>query len=425
MCSNLIIQMPLDILINILARLELCDLRNLMLTCKSFTNLILNDNTLWRIKCSRRLILKNKRSELIPFSWYNKCRISHNWCKGIYRNKVIIQHATNYMPWLQLCSSEVWYLSVGSDLRCYSVDKRGLPISSLLWTIHVPTVKRDDVRTNDISRFIVKDNIIICGNRDGCAAVYSYDNPRRRPNLLMHIKDGHENGLVEVSAVEKIRDTIITASSDCSYICFWECRKDENNSYYNNVDCKTDYKLLNEIGCRCIAANDAQDRLALGPNGNSKPLLLDVDTGTFLMSSDATRNPKQVVRDIQWHDGNCVACVTHSGKLNLVDVRSSAVVYETQDPFQSSLYCLKTDSDRAVVVGSSEYSRCVLFDLRSTRHIQMYFTQKKSSPIYSLDFDSTKLIAAADRGVASLNFNVSAATTLAKDFSHAFQFENR
>ncbi|XP_039760267.1 uncharacterized protein LOC120633923 isoform X2 [Pararge aegeria] len=407
MCS--IIQLPLDILINILARLELRDLRNLMLTCRTFKNLILNENSLWRIICSRRLILQ-KKSEELSFSWYNKCRISYNWSKGIYRSK--------------MCSSQTWCLSVGSELRCYLLHKKYL-ISSLLWSVQVPTIKRDDVRTNDISRFIVKDDIIVCGNRDGCATVYKWENAKQKPNLLMHIKDSHDNGMVEVSAVEKMQDIIVTASNNCPYICFWDCRKVENNCYYNDKDCKTEYKLKNEIGCRSIAANDVQDKLALGLNGNSKPLLLDVNTGSFLMTSDTTRNVGQVIRDIQWHDGNCIAYVTHSGKLRFIDIRSSALVYEARDPFQSSLYCLKTDSDRAVLVGSSEYSRCVLFDLRSTHVVQMYFTQKKSSPIYSLDFASSKLIAAADLGVACLNFNVNAATTQMKDFSYTFEFVNR
>lgn len=52
--------MPLDILINILARLELSDLHNLMLSCKSFSHLILNENTLWRVLCSKRFILQKQ-----------------------------------------------------------------------------------------------------------------------------------------------------------------------------------------------------------------------------------------------------------------------------------------------------------------------------------------------------------------------------
>lgn len=94
------------------------------------------------------------------------------------------------------------------------------------------------------SLLFAKKNIITLTNfpfhfcRDGCAAVLAIDDTRRKPNLLMYIEDSHENGLVEVSAVEKIQDIIVTASNDCPYICFWRLRKDENNSYYNHTECK-------------------------------------------------------------------------------------------------------------------------------------------------------------------------------------------
>ncbi|XP_023951371.2 F-box/WD repeat-containing protein 4 [Bicyclus anynana] len=419
MCSNFIIHMPYDILINILVHLELRDILNLMLTCKALKKIIINENILWRIKSSSRFILQRNKSKKIQLSWYNRCRVSYNWCKGISKCKDIVQHSENYMPWLQLRNNRTLYLSVGSELRCYTLEKK-----RLMWSVNVPTVKREDKRTNDISRFLMKENLILCGSRDGSTIVYALDSAHR-PLLLMHIKDSHEAGRVEVSAVEKINDCIITASERSPCICLWECRRLPNSFFYNKVLSRKEYRLPDEVGCRCLAVTYAHNKLALGPNGNTRPLLFDTHTGTFLMKSEATRTARDVVRDVQWHDANRVAYVTHSGRLEMIDIRSSEVVYESKDPFQSSLYCLKTDANRAVLCGASEYSRCVLFDERSTRHVQMYFTQKRASPVYSLDFDSTKLIAAADRGVATLNFNVSAAMTPANDYSYVFEHINR
>ncbi|XP_050355116.1 F-box/WD repeat-containing protein 4 isoform X2 [Nymphalis io] len=425
MCDHSLLDMPLDVLINILTLLKTSDLRNLMLTCKSMKNLIINEGTLWRLICRNRLVLKSSKSELNT-SWYKRCKISHNWCKGIYTNKVIIQHRTNYMPWLQYCDSEGLYLSVGSDLRFYVIDKKSLTPAKTIWSLEVPIIKRMDIRTNDISRFIVKDNLIICGNRDGSTAIYQLNDDRKLPKLLYFIKDCHQDGEVEVSAVEKIYNTVVTVSNNSPNVKFWQWTCDENDvttkSYKTNhqVCCKQEIQLQNEIGCRCMTANKGEDKLAIGLNGNSKPLLLDVNT--LLLWSASSRNVKEVVRDVQWHDENCIAFVTHSGKLQIIDARTSNVVYKTRDPFHSSLYCMKTDSNHAILVGSSEYSRCVLFDTRTTNHVQIYFTQKKSSPVYSLDFDSTKLLAAADRGVAALNFNVSASKIQTRDYSHTFEY---
>lgn len=47
-------------------------------------------------------------------------------------------------------------------------------------------------------------------------------------------------------------------------------------------------------------------------------------------------------------------------------------VYDAKDPFLSRLYCVKTDHNNAILVGSSEYSRCVLFDARNrSSHVQV------------------------------------------------------
>lgn len=55
----------------------------------------------------------------------------------------------------------------------------------------------------------------------------------------------------------------------------------------------------------------------------------------------------------------------------------------------------------------------------------MYFTQKKNSPVYSLDFNTSRLVAASDRGVAVLNFNVNGTNIRGRDYSHAFEIVRR
>ncbi|CAG9567992.1 unnamed protein product [Danaus chrysippus] len=290
-----------------------------------------------------------------------------------------------------------------------------------------PTVTRNDIRTNDISRFVVRDGVIVCGNRDGNVSVYEVNKDRQKPNLVSHIKNCHENGSIEVSAVERICNTIVTMSQNTPLICFWnfeDYKSHTNNKTYPNwsfPDSMKTIEIPHARGCRCVAVNNSRDKLAIGLNGNSRPVIVDVNMRIPIIHSEETICSQHLTRDIQWHDDNSVVFVSHSGRLQMIDVRSNDLAYETTDPFLSSLFCVKTDSNHAVVVGSAEYSRCVLFDLRSKHHVQMFFTQKKSSCIYSLDFDSTRLIAAADRGVAGLNFNVNPSTTQMRDYSQTFE----
>lgn len=51
---------------------------------------------------------------------------------------------------------------------------------------------------------------------------------------------------------------------------------------------------------------------------------------------------------------------------------------------------------------------------------QMFFTQKKASPVYSLDFDPYQLITAIDRGVSVLDFNINTTFEEPKDYSQVF-----
>ncbi|XP_068619631.1 F-box/WD repeat-containing protein 4 [Battus philenor] len=434
MQGRTILELPLEVLGNIFNFLNIYDLCNLMRTCKTFKNLIIHDNAIWRKRARDKLIIRNPLTrDPENLCWYNRCRISNNWCQGIYKNQIVLHHDTLYMPWLKFHNTEILLLALGSDLFCFPTDNRGFPYcKSTLWALDVPTVRRYDVRTNDISRFVIRDNILVCGNRDGCVAVFLVNNPRRKPTLLCHIEDCHHGGQVEVSAVEIIKTDsslcVLTGSHKSSQLCMWSWRLTHNDYEYlseemQNMNYRNDIKTLpKNLGVRCLATNKSNDKIAIGLTGNNSPLVLDYQINDFQLDVEVSKNGKSVIRDIQWHNENTVAHVSHSGMLQLTDIRIKQMVYESMDPFQSSLYCVKSDGNNALVVGASEYSRCVLFDVRRpARHVQMYFTQKKSSPIYSLDFSSSKLLAAADRSIALVNFDVNPAVAKKHDYSDVFE----
>lgn len=68
--------------------------------------------------------------------------------------------------------------------------------------------------------------------RDGCVAVYETNEHDITPHLLVHIKDCHEGGVEEVSAVEKVGNTVVTVSNRSSNICFWQLEKKSNPSSF-------------------------------------------------------------------------------------------------------------------------------------------------------------------------------------------------
>ncbi|VVD05475.1 unnamed protein product [Leptidea sinapis] len=350
MCKLICLEnLPSEILFQIFKQLSLQDIRSVMLSCKTFYNLIISDNLLWKYLFRKKLIVHSPNNPRITLTWYNKCRISQNWRKGIFRSMTIIHYTRSYMPMLQMFP-EVLYVSVGSKLKCYSTNI-GLH-NKLLWSLDVPNARRYDVRTKDISRFTVKENLIVCGKNDGSAAIFEIFEAKRKPRLLKHIKNCHGDGNV-VTAVEVIDHLLVTGGEIC-------------------------------------------------------------------MNTNTAEDPYRSITDIHWHNQNEIVYVTFTGSIHLFDIRTGTITYETKDPIDASLHCVRTDKERAIVVGSSQFSHCVLYDLRSTRHVQ-----EKYSPVYSLDFDSTKLLTTGNKGVTMLRFNVNPRTTIVQDYSQAFRYSKR
>ncbi|KOB76577.1 putative F-box/WD-repeat protein [Operophtera brumata] len=449
MTATMLLQLPEDILTNIFKQLRFQDIYSLMLTCKTVCNLIINDNVLWRSKAQSihysyegptRLILQTRRNNGPSRQhWYNNCRASYNWCKGYFKNKVILQHRTNYMPWLRLHHSEVLLVSVGPRLHCYALQ--GVPTCSSCVILQHRTNYMPWLRLHHSEVLLVSVGPRLhCYALQGVPTCSSCVILQHRTNYMPWLRLHHSEVLL-VSVGPRLHCYALQGVPNCNKL-LWKIEVPHvGTAAFNPADprlpprgprggdrggtrqkdlwplCRyKDIALDEDIGVRCLALNETADKLAVGPNGNNRPLLLDTTT-------------KQTIRDIQWHNEHCVIYVTHSGHLQLLDVRNNAVVrtllyiqwhnehsviyvthsghlqlldvrnnavvYTAVDPFQSTLYCVQTDGRRACVAGSSEYARCVLYDLT--------------------------LVAAADRGLAACNFDVLPSTTFTRDYSDIFQ----
>lgn len=107
-----------------------------------------------------------------------------------------------------------------------------------------------------------QDNVNSSYFRDGCFSLYKLDNIQQKPNFIQHIMDCHENGELEVTAVELVNNTnqalVVTASNYSPQLCFWCFDSDENNDNNSTSvrDCqswfygKHDYdSLVNTASC--------------------------------------------------------------------------------------------------------------------------------------------------------------------------------
>lgn len=65
----------------------------------------------------------------------------------------------------------------------------------------------------------------------------------------------------------------------------------------------------------------------------------------MVLTAKETVNHRQSVRDVRWHDENTVVYVTHSGFLQLMDIRSNQgvlVFYQENFTLQISLLLLRS-----------------------------------------------------------------------------------
>ena len=85
-------------------------------------------------------------------------------------------------------------------------------------------------------------------------------------------------------------------------------------------------------------------------------------------------------------------------------------VLEWIDPYDSTVYCIKSAGGHCIVSGTSHHGVVRLWDKRHSDPVRLYYTprtsNKHSSPVYSLAFDLRHLYVALDLGIYVLDFSV-------------------
>jgi len=114
------------------------------------------------------------------------------------------------------------------------------------------------------------------------------------------------------------------------------------------------------------------------------------------------------VLDIEFDSASMLLTCGYDTIIRLWDLRASfsQCVSAWEEPFDSALYCVRSDGCHAFLVGTSRHSLVRLWDKRHRRPVQMYYTARANSPVYSLAFDSQQLFCALDTGVHCLNFSL-------------------
>ncbi|MBN3271225.1 FBXW4 protein, partial [Polyodon spathula] len=113
------------------------------------------------------------------------------------------------------------------------------------------------------------------------------------------------------------------------------------------------------------------------------------------------------VLDIVYESPSTLLSCGYDTYIRYWDVRASTrkCVMEWEEPHDSALYCIQSDSNHMIASGSSYYGVVRLWDKRQTRCLQTFsLSSPTSSPVYCLRFNSTHLYAALASALYALDF---------------------
>ncbi|CAH0559120.1 unnamed protein product [Brassicogethes aeneus] len=379
-----------EILLQIFKYVSICDLCRLRKSCKRFNEII----NFWGnviVKRPDTLVTNEKDQRILQRSHLKhnlnileKIRIEKNWINGKFKKSSFLVSGKKYMPWLQMNEKFLW---VSQDGCIHEFKKNRF--SKYLKS----NIIRNKNNNADIVKFKVNDNSIVLGRRDGSISLWSIENKA----FIFDMKNCHK---CHVNCVDISNDgTLIVSGSDDDSFSIWQ------NT--NGVLLQKENQIIFDRIWSCALLED-KSIVAVGTSGNENVhslVLFDVQKNTEEKLSPGGIGA--AVFDIKWESPQCVWSCGYDGIVSRWDLRLNSCVQSFKDPFGVPLYCMELDFNNTVMAGTQMHSRVALWDTRQQQNcVQIYFTSKRNSPVYSLSFDSKYLFTAIDQGVNVLDFSV-------------------
>jgi F-box/WD-40 domain protein 4 len=275
--------------------------------------------------------------------------------------------------------------------------------------------------SDDVSRFVVKDSLIVSGGRDATLVGW-----RAETGEFLFAKRYCHGG--EVSAVDTaIRNRLVLTGSRDKMVKVWSLHSmDQQNSA---VSPSPELAFSIDLGDRIwsLACDPSGSRAIIGSAG------LGGIPALHIMDLQTLREPEafggEVLKkgagmlDIQWLDDNTFLSCGYDTYARMWDVRANACVRAWEEPFDEAVYCFSTDNAFTLVCGMARHGLVRLWDMRASgsgpgpapagrkkqQHISMFYARhakpRQSSPVYSVAFDQANLYVALDQCLNLLSFS--------------------
>lgn len=395
-----------ELLIYIFNFLDLKDLSRLRLTCKRFRDVI---NAWDNILLKTTTVVTNQNSEKFLARCFSKIptkleklRLQHNWKYGIYDEKSLFYVRKKYMPWLKLDRENLWF-SRGSKIFNYKRDKESIIVTKPNYVL-TPQYRQSCVNVGfssvDVTKFTVKDDILVGGLSDGGVYVQNLINRNE-----FHI-DKAENTFT--CSVDISPDGLVVASG----------MRNDRFKLYSLHRNPLELTLIHtqDLGQRAWCVSFCEDRplfacgTSAGGDYRKSIWLFDTERYTEIMNLKLGQFISATL-DIKWDGPNGIWSCGNDSHLRRWDLRTGNCEQKFHDAFGAGLYCLDYDYCNSIMVGTYLHGRVALWDIRTKRCVQLYFMRTGkggtlNSPVYSLAFDSEYLFAAIDQNLNIMDFSV-------------------
>ncbi|GFR61033.1 F-box/WD repeat-containing protein 4-like [Elysia marginata] len=156
-----------------------------------------------------------------------------------------------------------------------------------------------------------------------------------------------------------------------------------------------------------LKISPSKDMFAAGLAGclDDPPIVLwDLESGNCLAHLSVNHRRGAGVLDVRFESPNEMLTCGYDTFIRLWDMRTYSCVRQWEEPFDSALYCIDTDGENTMVVGTARNAMVRLWDKRQSDPIQMMYCKNSRSPVYSLAMDYGHLYMALDTGLTIMDF---------------------
>lgn len=385
--------LPADVLLTIFKYLDQRSLGRVAQVCRRFRELSYSD-CVWlaaanRSLASNQLDPATRRRSQGKLCARERVRVGQAWRTGACQETVLTVHNNKFMPRLQLEREHLW-VSWGKFIWCHPRLPEG--------GIGSNTTKMLRGHSDDVSRFVVCEGMVVSGGRDRSICGWS----ARTGEFLFARRYCHAG---EVTAVDvTARGRIIVSGSRDRTLGVWALQEDLSPFLVNQMG------VGDRVWSLSVCPSSSLTVVGTAAQRGVPPLrLFDLSTGQHLLDLGAELRNGAGQLDLAWLDGATFLGCGYDTCTRLWDTRCSGYVRTWEEPFDESVYCLGTDRVNLLVTGTARHGRVRVWDMRAVKPLYMKHAtparQGQSSPVYSLCLDAANIYVALDKSLSRFGFS--------------------